>query len=174
MIRIRHIFLAVIFLSLTACAFHPRSAADIPLPLRHIYLDTKNPYSAFTTELKAMLTALPITLVKTRFNTPYTIRISNYHFLQTNPSITTTSLAVTFTYSITLQISILNQTGKTIYGPKSLGASRTRVQNSSQVYTPGTATLTKQELRQDIISKVYYVLASEDTKRALDNKHHVP
>jgi len=174
--------LIIIFFMLTAltgCGFHPRSAADIPPQLKDIYLNTKNPYSAFTTELKNMLRSLDITLAKTRLDAPYTIKINNYKFLQSNPAITTTSLAVTFTYSITLQISIFNHTGKQILGPKSLGTSRSIVQSPSQVYTPGTSTLIRQELRRDIISQIYFVLASENTRHALNNpkkhktKHHV-
>jgi len=158
----------VLALSLTGCAFHPRSAADIPPQLHHVFLDTKNPYSAFTTQFKAMLRSLNITLDKTRHLAPYTIKITHYKFSQSNPPITTTSLAVTFTYSISLKISIQSQSGKTIEGPRSLGASRSLVQSASQVYTPGTATLTKQELQRDVISQIYYFLVSEDTRHALD------
>ena len=170
---IRLIIVSIMLTALTGCAFHPRSAADIPPQLKQVYLDTKNPYSAFTTELKAMLSSLHMTLDKTRNEAPYTIKITRYQFLQSNPSITTTSLAVTFTYSISLHISILNRSGKTILGPRSLSASRSMVQNASQVYTPGTATLAKQELRRDVISQIYFVLASENTRDALDKKHHV-
>ncbi len=163
------LIIMVLALSLAGCGFRPRSAAAIPAQLHHVYLSTKNPYSAFATQLKAMLRSLKITLAASEHNAPYTIEISHYKFSQNQPHITTTSLAVTFTYSIQLEISILNH-GKIIVGPKSLGASRSIVQNASQVYTPGTATLAKQELRRDLISQIYYFLVSEDTLCGLNKR----
>jgi len=167
--------IVALILSLTGCAFRARSSADIPSQLHHVYLETKNPYSTFSTQFAAMLRALHITLDKTPHMAPYTIKISHYKFLQSNPAITTTSLAVTFTYSLDLSVSILSKSGKIIAGPKSLRAWRSIVQNASQVYTPGTATLAKQELQRDIISQIYYFLVSEDTRHALDKptQHHV-
>ena len=154
--------------ALTGCGFRPRSAADIPPQLHPVYLSTRNPYSAFTTELRAMFKSLHIGLAKSRFSAPYTIKISHYRFTQSNSTITTTTLAVTFTYETTLDISILDPTGKRIAGPKTVSAVRSLVQTASQVYTPGSVTLVKQELRPDVISHIYYFLVSGDTKTALD------
>jgi len=172
---IRILCVIALILSLAGCGFRKRSADDIPPQLHHVYLDTTNPYSVFTTQFASMLKALNITLDKTHDTAPYTIKISGYKFLQSNPAITTTSLAATFTYSLDLDVSILSRSGKIIAGPKSLAASRSIVQIASQVYTPGTATLAKQELRRDMISQIYYFLISENTRHALQapTKHHV-
>ena len=167
----RIIIIIALTLSLTACAFHPRNAEDIPLQLKTIYLNTDNPYSEFTTQLKNMLQSLDIKLAKSRFRAPYQIRIKHYKFTQSHPALTTTMLAVTFTYSLRLNLSIYNKAGKSIIGPLKLSTSRTVVQNASQVYTPGTATLAKQELRRDLISRIYYVLISEEVKKALYEHH---
>jgi len=160
-------------LSLTGCAFRQHKASNIPLPLHHIYLETKNPYSVFTTQFTSMLRSLNITLANTHHTAPYTIKISTYNFSKNTPAITTTTLIVTSTYTLSLNISILDKSGKMIIGPKSLRASQSTVQSASQVYTPGTATLAKQALRRDIISQIYYFLISENTRRALDKNSHV-
>lgn len=164
--------LIVILLStllLSSCGFHPRRAADIPAQLRTLYIQTKMPYSEFITRLKDMLQALDIRLTKYSNQAPYTLEIDSIHFQQSNPAITTTSLAVTITYSLSIKVSLTSKSGKKIISERALSASRSLSQNPSQVYTPGTATLAKQELRRDVISQLFYLLTSNETKNALDH-----
>lgn len=171
----QNIFITILLTALlSGCALRPRSANAIPVQLHRIYLSTENPYNTFTTQLKAMLQSLNVTLVQSPQNAPYTMDITQYEFSQSNATITTTNLATTFTYTLSMQITILNSAGTTLIGPKSLSASRSVVQNASQVYTPGTATLAKQELRRDIISQLYYVLVSGNTRRALTKRNKSP
>ena len=162
------IFLLGVFL-LSGCGFHPRRARDIPPSLHTLYLKTQNPYNPFITQLKALLTSLDIKLVKHHSQAPYTLNVINVVFSQSNPAITTTTLAVSFTYSLNVTIQINDRSGKAVTPLKTLHATRSISQNASQVYTPGTATLVKQELQHDIISQIYYVLVSNNLRKSIQH-----
>lgn len=165
----KRILLVLLSLALlSGCGFHPRRAADIPPQLRTLHLDTSQPYSQFITQLKGMLQALNIKLVK---QAPYTLKIISISFTQDDPSITTTALAVTITYTLSVRLRLLSSSGKAIIPDRTLSTSRSISQNTNQVYTPGTATLAKQELRRDLISQLYYLLTANDTRNALSHAH---
>ena len=161
--------LSVLFLS--GCGFHPRRSTDIPPQLRVLYVKTQQPYTPLITQLKAMLKSLNIKLAQRNTEAPYTLNITDIAFSQSNPPITTTTLAISFTYSLNVTASITDRDGKDLIPQKNLHASRYISQNASQVYTPGTATLVRQELNRDIISQIYYLLISNNLRRALN---HVP
>ena len=126
MIR-RYLCLSIIFINtllLAACSFHPRNAADIPPQLRILYLKTQQPYNPLITQLKAMLNSLNIKLAPNRAAAPYTLNIIKISFSQSNPPITTTSLAVSFTYVLSVTITIDDASGRALIPPKNLSARR--------------------------------------------------
>jgi len=159
--------MTVISLVLSGCGFHLRSAAKVPAQLHTLYLKTPSPYSPLVTQLKATLKSFGIRLVKNHCKAAYTLNLKKIHFSQSNPAITTTNLAVSFTYSLTVNIQITTANNKAVTPLQTLYATRSISQNPSQVYTPGAATLARQELRRDIISQIYYALISKNTDRKL-------
>jgi len=166
-------WIALLLLSLlllSGCGFQPRQASDVPPQLHTLTLQSSKPYGNLTTQVKAMLRSLDITLVKRHEQSPYTLHIISITFSQSNPPITTTSLATTETYSLTVNIKLTSRSGKMIIPEKMISASRSISQNASQVYTPGAATLAKQELQRDVISKLYYLLTSNNTRKALNKR----
>lgn len=163
----RILIILVSTLLLTGCGFHPRRANDVPPELHTLYLKSSKPYSPLITQLRSMLASLNIKLVNKQSDAPYTLNVSNIVFSQSNPPITTTTLAVSFSYTMSVSVHIQARDGKQLIPTKSLSAQRSISQNASQVYTPGTATLAKQELRRDIISQIYYVLISNNLRNAL-------
>lgn len=158
-------------LLLSSCGFHPRRASEIPPQLHTLYIETQQPYNPLITQLKDMLRSLDVNIVKKPAQAAYTLHIDKIAFSQSNPPITTTRLAVSFTYSLSVSVQISISKGKDVTRKKVLSATRSISQNASQVYTPGTATLARHELRRDIISQIYYLLISNDTRNALS--HHV-
>lgn len=166
---IQWILIILCFSFLSGCGFRPRQAADVPPELHTLTLKTERPYSGLVTQIKSMLRSLNITLVNQTSQAPYTLNITNINFDHSNPPVTTTSLAVTLTYSMSATVQLVSRNGKILIPARTLSATRSISQNPSQVYTPGTATLAKQELRRDITSKLYYLLTSNNTRRALSH-----
>lgn len=158
-------------LLLSSCGFQPRQASDVPSQLHTLFLQTTKPYSDLITQLTAMLNSLNIKLVKQRSHAPYTLQILRITYTQSNPSITTTTLAVTLTYTLVISVQLISQSGRIIIPNTTLRASRSISQNPSQVYTPGNTTLSKQELRRDVISQLYYLLTANNTRKALSHVH---
>ncbi len=161
-----------ISLLLSSCGFRLRSATEVPTQLHTLYLKTSSPYSPLVTQLKATLQSLSIKLAKNRCESIYTLNLTGIHFSQSNPAITTTNLAVSITYSLSVNIQITAANNKTVTSIQKLYATRSISQNPSQVYTPGAATLAQQELRRDIISQIYYVLVSKNTYRKLHSPYY--
>lgn len=154
---------------LAACGFHPRRASDVPAPLHTLHLQTRTPYNPLVTETTDMLKALDVKLVSLPTQANYTLRLDKINFHQSIPSITTTSLAVTLTYTLSVEVQLLDAKSHRIVIEKRLSSKRSISQNASQVYTPGTATLVIQALRRDIVSQLYYLLVSNKTRSGL---HH--
>jgi len=165
------LILVMLCLLLSGCGFSLRHASDIPPELQTLALQTQKPYSGLVVQIKAMLQSLNIKLVKQPSQAPYTLKITNINFNQSNPPITTTTLAVTLTYSLSISVILMSRSGKIIIPNTRISAVRSISQNPSQVYTPGTATLARQELRRDITSKLYYLLTANNTRRALSHGH---
>lgn len=168
--QVKWILLVIISsLLISGCGFQPRRASSIPPQLRHLDIQTSKPYSEFITELSELLTSLDIQLSVNKKEAPYTLQVLNINYSQSNPPITTTSLAVTLTYTLSVNVRLIDRQNKNIIRKTLITASRSIAQNPSQVYTPGTATVIKQELRRDVTSKIYYLLIANNTRNALNH-----
>jgi len=169
-IMIKKILSIVIFsLLLVGCGFHLRSAQDFPSQIRLLNLQTPNPYSTFTTNLTALLKSMDVKLTKTA---PYTLKISNVTFNNPQPSVATTTEAVTYTYSLMITYSI-EKHGKAIFGPISLSASQGVIMNVNQIYSSNSTSLVHRELERNVITLLYNSLISDNAKKALNNSENL-
>ena len=154
--------------TLTACGFRPRSARDIPPPLRTIYLDTPNPYSQLTVQLRRTLQAVDVHVTKTAQAAPVTLRIINSRWSYYIPTILYSGNATKYSYTLTVTFALETRNGKVAVGPKTLGYTRTLLQNANQVYTPNATRLMKREITHTMVTLIYDFLISNNTSQALN------
>jgi outer membrane lipopolysaccharide assembly protein LptE/RlpB len=158
-------------LLITSCAFHARNADNIPAALRHLSLSSTRPHDAFTSDLKNLLRSLHVRIENSPKLAPYSLKISHLRFSQSHSAITTTNQPISLSYNLSVSLSLTNAQDHTVILDTTLSAAHSVTQNASQVYTPHTASLIKQDLQRDILSQFYYLLISNHTRKKLNHAH---
>lgn len=154
---------------LSGCGFHFRTAASVPPPMRVMHFEPRNPYSELAMELHNQLVGLNIQLVP-EDQAPFTLKILNDSFINSVPSITTTTTAVTITFEQRVTVVILNRKHVPIVGPKTFIVANNLTLNPSQIYTTQTDDLSKQQMREQIATLIYYWLISHHTVEAVTKR----
>lgn len=150
------LFLLFLFLLTSGCGFHLRQAAQVPPQYRVLYLDAPNLHGTFLTDLSRQLRSMSILLTNTPQEAPVHLRILSLHYTHDNPNIVTNSFAVSYTYTLSITVALLNSREQIISGPKTFSASNTVTLNANQVLVPGADTVTKQQLQREVITLIYY------------------
>jgi len=163
--------LLILVLLTSACSFQKRSAANIPPPLRTLYVSSSDPYGSLTTEIKTMLRSVNIHLVKHPLESDYILKINSIRFSHSTPVITTTLFVTTVKYYLYVNLSLLKMKRQGTIIQKTLVAFSSVSQDTNQVYTPDVSTLLKNELERDITTQIYYLLISTNTRSALEHDH---
>ncbi len=169
-IKFYHLLMGVIFFALIACtnqSWHLRNAAAVPPQLKLIYLDPGNANSRFTTELIHQLKSMQISLAAHPQNAPLILRVYQYSFQHNNPAISTTNVAITYTYTLSLMIEIIDNANQVIVPPHMVSTSRDITVTTNQIFTINSSTLFQQELQMDGINMIYYWLTNDSTRRLL-------
>lgn len=166
----RFIARALIFcamIALSGCGFHLRSAESIPPELRILYLQTPNPYSAFSTQLHDVLSALNIQLTDSPAHAPIILDVVATRLTHNDPAIQSTSAAINYTFVYSTTVELINAQGAIIAGPTTLVTRRVITLNSSQVINSSIGVSTSQQMIRQNVDKIYFWLISNNTRQAL-------
>ncbi len=152
---------------LGSCGLQLRSAADLPPQLHTVYFDSPKPNSQLSIDLRNLLKGADITLVKDQAGAPVTLRVNHYNYHHSNPSITSTSVAVTYSLAINVSLQLFDAHNRPITQAKIFSVSRSLILTSDQIFTPGVDTLAKQEMDRELTILIFQWLASDNVKNDL-------
>lgn len=153
-------------IALCACGFgfHLRSAKELPPQLHELCIKTSAPYTSFIARLSNMLSALGLKIDKKCEEAPYILNINHLELTHDDPAIADTNQAVTFNYTLHVDMSLQNKQGVTIIPNRSLVASRAVILNSQQIYTPYNTDSVEKQLEQIILNQIFDQLTTEQAK----------
>lgn len=154
-------------ISLSGCGFKPRRASDIPPQLRTLYFSSVQPFDVFSTQLKGILKALKITLVKKPSEAPFSLQITKYSYKHNDVSMTSTTQAVTYSFTLSITAKIVNRAGKTIVGPRVFSSTRSIMLNADQVLDNSIDLPAKQDMDREATTLLYQWLIASTTRQAL-------
>ncbi len=160
----------LILLSCTACYWHLRNPNEVPSQLKLLYLRDEGVESHFNLQLINLLNSMRITLAPTPIQAPYTLHVYNYRLNHDSPSLASTNVAITYTYTMTVIVSITDPSGKIVVPPHLITTSRQVTVNTNQIFTINSTTLFQEELQRETINLIYYWMTSDLTRRFLTTK----
>lgn len=161
------ILLISLSLFCSGCGWQLRNAHEVPAQIKSLYLDNETYDSHFNAALLALLSSMQVHLAAQPSAAPFTLVVTRYTFSHTNPAISTTNVAITYTYTMSVTLAITDAKGKVLVPAKQITASRDITVNTNQIFTINSTTLFKEELQRDIINIVYYWLTSAQTQKLL-------
>jgi LPS-assembly lipoprotein len=169
MIASRHLFyFSLIFcVLLTGCGLHLRQACSLPPEIQTLYFEADNPNSPLTIQLRDTLQSLAVQFVLHPKDSPITLHLGTIQTHQTYPSISTASLATTYTLSLSLLVSLTNPQGELILPSKLFSVSHNIILSANQVLLPNIDIASNRELQREASILIYYWLTSENVKIAL-------
>ncbi len=158
------VFTLVTVALLTGCAFKFRSLNDVPPALRTLYLDTPNPYSPLTTQLKRVLKSVGIRLTETPQEAPVILRIIKNEWTYNIPPILASGYATTYSYTLTTTFELRKRLGKQLRSVNTFTVTRSLIQNANQVYTPNATQLMKRQITRTMVMLIYEHLTSKGVR----------
>ena len=168
--QLKFFWILLFCLTISACGFQMRSAADFPSSLRPLYFSSVRPYSLLSVNLRELFNAMHAPLTKTANDARFSIFISQDHFIYSRPDTVDATLPTSIGFSQIATINIQdNQTKKTLL-TKKFTTSDSLTLNANQIYTANSNDLMRQELNHEMISLIYYWLISKNTTDVLN--HH--
>ncbi|HLD16527.1 MAG TPA: hypothetical protein VJB02_02300 [Coxiellaceae bacterium] len=171
---VNRIILACVFLLLSSCGFHLRNASDIPPSLRILYLETGPSYIGFSASLRRTLTAMDVYVVDAATKAPVTLKITNIAFSHNNPSITSTSDVVSYTYTFHFDYQLLDAHGCPLSKVNSIETHQSILLNAQQIYSASSDALVKPQLQQDAITLLLNRLTTQKTQQQLMKNSRLP
>ena len=164
---IRHFIglISFIFL-LTGCGFHLRNATNMPPQLKTLYLNVDKPDTPFNQALRHLLLSLNVNLTQKASEAPLQLKVT-YDFTHSTPEIVSSTQTVTYVYTLQVEASVLNSKGVIVVPVHVIVLSQTQAMNTTQIYTPNTASIVENELERDTINLLYFWLTNTATKTAL-------
>jgi LPS-assembly lipoprotein len=147
----------------TACGFHLRTQALFPTALNPLYVQSGQPYSALTLELKQILQSQDIKLVDRRKDAKYTLEIRDQSTSTATLSQSASSSTTQYILYYHVAYAITRQDGTVVFGPKTITSQRNYTVNQAQVLSSDSqvASLTA-EMQHDTISLMFDQLSSQD------------
>lgn len=159
--RYRLLFILFFSFMLTACDFQLRSHCEFSLPFHTLSLESEQPYSPFTKELKKALATAGVDTLRIPSTSPR-LQILAQNLTRTatslgNPGQTTTYLLV---YSILFQL--IDGTGHILLVPQQIQATRTFSITSNQLAGDlNTENDLQENMQQDVIQQLLIRLNSK-------------
>ncbi len=108
-----------------------------------------------------------ITLTPLPQNASLILRIYQYTFQHNNPAMSTTNVGITYTFTISFMIEIIDNANHVIVPPYFINTSRDITVNTNQIFTINSSTLFQHELQRDAVNLVYYWLTNDNTRHSL-------
>lgn len=168
--------ICVLFLTLccTGCYWRLRNPSEVPPQLKVCYLDAKNLDNHFNLQLLNLLESMKISLVKAPQMAALTLRVYDYHLKHNTPPASSTNIAITYTYTLTVAASITDSHGRVVVPPHIFTTSRDVTVNTSQLFAINSTTIFEQELQRETITLIYYWMTSDKTHKLLSHSGRVP
>jgi outer membrane lipopolysaccharide assembly protein LptE/RlpB len=162
------LFFLSIFIS--GCYWHFRSPGDVPPQLKVMALVPENIDSRFNVQLVNMLRSMRIISPP---DAPMVLHAYAYSLQHNNPGVSSTNVAITYNYSLSITLRITDANGKTIVPAHRITASRDVTVNVNQIFTINSTSVFQEELRREAINLIYYWLTSDQTRRYLTRINQV-
>lgn len=163
---IKFFFYFSLALLLTACGFHLRGQAALPVQLKQLAFESDAPYSLLSTQLQQTLANMGVTL--TDKAAPITLKLSKDDFSQTTATSGATNQLTTYAISYTVSYQLLNAAGKPLIEPRSITINRSFTANNNQMLgSSNEQTLLQQDMRREAIMQIINQLNSQSVKRAI-------
>jgi len=168
------LLVVLLALSCVSCYWHLRNPNEVPPQLKVLYLDADNVDSHFYLQLVNLLKSMQITLVKTPQQAPYTLHAYHYSLEHNNPIVVTTNVAITYTYTLLVTVSITDPGGKIVVPPHTVMTTRDVTVNTNQIFTINTTSIFQEELQREAIDLIYYWLTAKANQPGIGYATHPP
>lgn len=114
-----------------------------------------------------------VQLVKQKTEAPFSILVSNDHFIYGRPQIVNGALPTSLNFSQSATVDIENNKNNNIIASQSFLTSQSLTLNANQMYTANANALMQQEMNRDLASLIYYWLISSNTKVVLHHANNI-
>jgi len=160
--------LIICFLFLTSCGFHLRGNLDLPPPLHHLYLKSKDPYGDLSNNLREYLKMSGVYLTNNPADAKTVFVILNENTTQQLLGISGTQQTRQYNLILTVTFDIEDPHGKVLVPPQIITQTRTLTIQSDQILAGSNEanTLYKQ-MRLAIVYDIMSRLASRDISALL-------
>jgi len=171
---------SIIVIVFGGCGFHlGDNTINVPKELQTIYLQTNNPYSHFTKQLKRICQRYGISIVDDINQAPLILDILSHQetILPLGNANTTSSNIYQLSYHVKFAIKTLSEQNKTettnVIGPKTLSASNTlTLPNNTLPNNDSQTKIIFQTLQVNVIKMLLNDLSSVDTRQKLTQSWH--
>ena len=154
---------------LTGCGFAVRSQQSFPSQLHSMYFQADNQYGQFETALKKELRAANISIGENSNKAPLVFHanaVSFYHSSDTSSGPSTQ--ARIYHLTMTTSFYIHDNKGKIVLPNRQITSTRDLTLNSNEIFDTSTqVNVSKQNMRQELIIKIFNILSSNNTFVAL-------
>lgn len=158
-------------LFMTGCGIHLRQLSAWPPEMDIVHFDSANPNSPLSTQLRQTMQSFNVTLVPLPEPEAITFRLENFLLKQSYPSISTASLATTYTLTLSVTAVLLTSEGHPILPPKVFVVTHSIILSADQVLIPNIDIASSRELQRQAATLIYYWLTSSNVKLALSHLH---
>ncbi len=158
------LFLLSLSILATGCYWHVRNPEDVPPRLRVMSLASDNVDSRFNMQLVNLMRSMKIVSPP---DAPLVLHAYAYSLQHNNPGVSSTNVAITYTYSIAITLRITDPQGKVIVPAHTILASRDITINVNQIFTVNSTSVFQEELQREAINLIYYWLTSDQTRHYL-------
>ena len=159
------ILITVFFLS--GCGFTLRTAQSLPPQLHQAYYQTDNPYGQFEIAFKRALKASSVVLLAEPNATALILHVTSSYAQTTASSISSSSGRV-YNLNYTATISINDASGKLLLSSQTASATRDiTLQRNELPEVSAQVEIVKQELLQELATKILNILCAKKTFQAL-------
>jgi outer membrane lipopolysaccharide assembly protein LptE/RlpB len=152
-------------LSISGCNFHLRSWHQWPDQLSTLkFSDDVLTYDTQST-LRLFLKSMHVNLTD---NAPYTFKVSDYTYHQTQPSSSNSSIPSEVTFYLSMQLSILNKDGSTCIAPFTVSSDFSELEPKTTSVVRVSDPDLKMRLLNNATQKIYAKLTSNDVLSKLN------
>ncbi len=162
--------MSILLFGLSGCGFHLRGHAPMPPQLSVLYLQSDQPYSALTKELRQVLRSAKITLTQNAASAPITLQIVSDRFTQQVTSLGASGQTSTYQLNYVVSYQLLTRQGQVILGPDTVTSSHSYSITTNQVLSGINYQSNLQaQMQREVIFQIMERLRSARTMRALRN-----
>lgn len=111
---IQWLLIITLAIIISACGFHLRGREPLPESLQTIYIQTNQPYSSFTRELRQTLRAMGITIAQDIKTAPLILQVLSSNLDQQITSIGAGGQTTTYALTYTVSYQLLDRNGVTV------------------------------------------------------------